>query len=101
MFEKYKVGDLITPKLMHGEEVISTLHSQDEKTISVKKALTLMQGPQGLAFGNFFASSKQANVVTISSKQIIAHDFTGDKVKDEYIRVTSNVVQAPKPKIIT
>ena len=49
MFEKYKDGDLITLKLMHGEEVISTLHSQTETTLQIKRALTLMQGPQGLA----------------------------------------------------
>ena len=39
MFEKYKDGDLITLKLMHGEEVISTLESQNETTLEVKKAL--------------------------------------------------------------
>ena len=39
MFEKYKDGDLITLKLMHGEEVISTLQSQTETTIEIKKAL--------------------------------------------------------------
>ena len=52
-------------------------------------------------FGNFFATARQENGVSITSNQIIADDLTGDKVKDEYIRVTSNVVQAPKPKIIT
>jgi len=97
----YKENDIVSLKLVSGEEVLGKFKSGDGDIITIEKPLVMMQGPQGLAFGNFFATSKQANGVTISSQQIIAHDLTGDKVKDEYVRVTSNVVQAPKPKIIT
>ena len=97
----YKENDIVSLKLVSGEEVLGKFKSGDGDIITIEKPIVMMQGPQGLAFGNFFATSKQENGVTISSQQIIAHDFTGDKVKDEYVRVTSNVVQAPKPKIIT
>ena len=69
MFEKYKDGDLITLKLMHGEEVIGTLQSQTETTLEIKKALTLMQGPQGLAFGTFFSTADQLGVLEDCSAQ--------------------------------
>ena len=88
MFEKYKVGDLITLKLMHGEEVISTLHSQDEKTISVKKALTLMQGPQGLAFGTFFSTAEQDKPINIAKDKITSIAYINDKIK-EYTQIFS------------
>ena len=97
----YKENDIISLKLVSGEEVLGKFKSGDSDVITIEKPLVMMHGPQGLAFGNFFATAKQTSGVTISSKQIIADDFTGDKVKDEYVRVTSNVVQAPKPKIIT
>ena len=71
MFEKYKDGDLITLKLMHGEEVISTLQSQTETTLAIKKALTLMQGPQGLAFGTFFSTADQDQDIIIAKDKIL------------------------------
>jgi hypothetical protein len=97
----YKENDIISLKLVSGEEVLGKFKPTEGDTITIEKPLVMMQGPQGLAFGNFFATSKQTNGVTIPSRQIIAHDWTGDKVKEEFIRVTSNVVQAPKPSIIT
>ena len=97
----YKENDIISLKLVSGEEVLGKFKSGDSDIITIEKPLLMMHGPQGLAFGNFFATAKQSNGVTISSQQIIADDLTGDKVKDEYVRVTSNVVQAPKPSIIT
>mgnify|MGYP001209961812 FL=1 len=97
----YKENDIISLKLVSGEEVLGKFKSGDSDVITIEKPLVMMHGPQGLAFGNFFATARQENGVSITSNQIIADDLTGDKVKDEYIRVTSNVVQAPKPKIIT
>ena len=59
MFENIKDGDLITLKLASGEEVIANFKSGADSYISIEKALVLMQGPQGLAFGTFFSTAKQ------------------------------------------
>ena len=100
MFEKYKDGDLITLKLMHGEEVISTLHSQSETTIEIKKALTLMQGPQGLAFGTFFSTDDQDKEITIAKDKVQCISVVTSKRQEEYKKVFSKVVVPEKPKII-
>ena len=101
MFEKYKDGDLITLKLMHGEEVISTLESQNETTLEVKKALTLMQGPQGLAFGTFFSTADQQKPIAIAKDKIQCITNINDKIAEEYKRVFSSIKTVDKPKIIT
>ena len=101
MFEKYKDGDLITLKLMHGEEVISTLESQNETTLEVKKALTLMQGPQGLAFGTFFSTARQDEPFNIAIDKLTSIAHINDKIADEYNRVFSKIEVPKKPSIIT
>ena len=101
MFEKYKDGDLITLKLMHGEEVISTLQSQTETTIEIKKALTLMQGPQGLAFGTFFSTAEQDKPINIAKDKITSIAYINAKIKQEYDRVFSKIEVPKKPGIIT
>ena len=100
MFEKYKDGDLITLKLMHGEEVVSTLQSQDETTIQVKQALTLMQGPQGLAFGTFFSTADQEKEITIAKDKVQCVSVVTSKIQEEYKKVFSKIEVPTKPRII-
>ena len=100
MFEKYKDGDLITLKLMHGEEVIGTLQSQTETTLEIKKSLTLMQGPQGLAFGTFFSTANQEKDISLAKDKIQCISVVNDKISEEYKKVFNKVVIPDKPKII-
>ena len=101
MFEKYKDGDLITLKLASGEEVIAKYKGNDDSSVSIEKALVLMQGPQGLAFGTFFSTANQEEVIMISKLQIISIAFINDKIEGEYKRIFSTIQTPPKPKIIT
>ena len=100
MFEKYKDGDLITLKLMHGEEVVSTLQSQNETTIYIKQALTLMQGPQGLAFGTFFSTADQGKEIAIAKDKVQCVSVVTLKIQEEYKKVFSKIEVPAKPNII-
>ena len=101
MFEKIKDGDLITLKLASGEEVIAKYKSGADAYISIEKALVLMQGPQGLAFGTFFSTAKQEDPINIAKDKIISIAFINDKIKGEYDRVFSKIEVPKKPSIIT
>ena len=101
MFEKYKDGDLITLKLASGEEVIAKYKGNDDSSVSIEKALVLMQGPQGLAFGTFFSTARQDELIMISKLQIISIAFINDKIEGEYKRIFSTIKTVDKPNIIT
>ena len=75
MFDKIKDGDLITLKLASGEEVIAKYLGKTDTYVIIEKALVLMQGPQGLAFGTFFSTAKQDEPFNIATDKIttIAH----------------------------
>ena len=100
MFEKYKDGDLITLKLASGEEVIANYKGGADSYISIEKALVLMNGPQGLAFGTFFSTAEQDKRIDISKNHVIAVAFINDKIEGEYKRIFSKVIEPAKPKII-
>ena len=102
MFDKIKDGDLVTLKLASGEEVIAKyLSKTDTRYISIEKALVLMQGPQGLAFGTFFSTAKQDEPFNIAIDKLISIAHINDKIKEEYKRVFSTIKTPEKPKIIT
>ena len=102
MFDKIKDGDLVTLKLASGEEVIAKYLSRtDTRYISIDKALVLMQGPQGLAFGTFFSTAKQDEPFNIAIDKLISIAHINDKIAEEYKRVFSTIKTPEKPKIIT
>ena len=101
MFENIKDGDLITLKLASGEEVIANYKSGTDSYISIEKALVLMQGPQGLAFGTFFSTAQQDKPINIAKDKITSIAYINDKIKEEYNRVFSTIKTPTKPKIIT
>ena len=101
MFENIKDGDLITLKLASGEEVIAKYVSGADSYISIEKALVLMQGPQGLAFGTFFSTAQQDKPMNIAKDKITSIAFINDKIQEEYNRVFSKIEVPKKPSIIT
>ena len=101
MFEKIKDGDLITLKLASGEEVIANYKGGADTYISIEKALVLMQGPQGLAFGTFFSTAKQDEPINISKDKITSVAHINDKIREVYKRVFSKIEMPNKPSIIT
>jgi len=100
MFEKYKNGNLITLKLVSGEEVIAKLKDLTSDYVSIDKALVLMNGPKGLAFGTFFATAEQNEPINIFRNKITSIANVNDKIKTEYERIFSTVKVPDKPKII-
>ena len=101
MFENIKDGDLITLKLASGEEVISKFLKMNKEYITIEKALVLMQGPQGLAFGTFFSTAEQDKPINIAKDKITSIAYINDKIKQEYDRVFSKIEVPKKPSIIT
>ena len=101
MFENFKEGNLITLKLVSGEEVIAKFKALTSDYISIDKALVLMQGPQGLAFGTFFSTAEQKEPINICRNKITSIANINDKIKQEYERVFSTIKTVVKPKIIT
>jgi len=101
MFDKIKDGDLVTLKLASGEEVIAKFTGKADTYISIDKALVLMQGPQGLAFGTFFSTAKQDEPFNIAIDKITTIAHINDKISEEYKRVFSKIEVPKKPSIIT
>ena len=100
MFEKFKEGNYVTLKLVSGEEVIAKFKALTSDYISIDKALVLMQGPQGLAFGTFFSTAEQKEPINICRNKITSIANINDKIKTEYERIFSTIKAPDKPKII-
>ena len=102
MFENIKNDELITLKLVSGEEVIARYKGMSDslKYFSIEQALVLMQGPQGLAFGTFFSTARQDEHIKIAKDKVVSVAIINDKIREEYKRIFSTIKAPDKPKII-
>ena len=99
--KEFKENDIISLKLVSGEEVIGKFKSKTTDVTTIEKALVMMHGPKGLAMGTFFATANSDNGIDILNDKLISIGLTNHKVKNEYTRVTSSVVQPTKKTILT
>jgi hypothetical protein len=83
------------------ESMIAKYVSGADSYISIEKALVLMQGPQGLAFGTFFSTAQQDKPINIAKDKITSIAYINDKIQEEYNRVFSKIEVPKKPSIIT
>ena len=103
MFENIKNDDLITLKLVSGEEVIANYKGMavSSKYFSIEKALVLMSGPQGLAFGTFLSTAKQDEHINIAKDKVVSVAHINNKIREEYKKIFSTIKTPSKPSIIT
>ncbi len=53
----YRENDIVTFKLISGEEIVAKYVSETDTSFRIYKPLSLMPGPQGMALGQALLSS--------------------------------------------
>ena len=101
MSSQFKEKDLIAIKFASGEEILAKFTSENETHIGVDSALTLMQGPQGLAMGTFFSTADPNKTMHLLKSSIISVADMNPKLHDQYNNVFNKIKTTPKPSIIT
>lgn len=85
-------NDIISLKLTTGEEALGRFAQETDDTITLKKPMSFVAGPQGLGLGPFmFSLSKNADA-TINKSTVISIVKTDDLIAKEYIKQTSGLV---------
>lgn len=88
----YNVNDVVTIKLVSGDEVIGRYQETDTGKIALKKPVTFMMGQQGIGLVPY-AFSAPDDVTLEFSLQFIVVDFKTDKtVADQYLKQTTGLL---------
>lgn len=92
--------NIITIKLVTGEEVVAKLKSTDDTSVTITKPVVIMMSPQGLAFGSFTPTMDSTEGLTLNKTAIMSVGLTLDKVAKEYTNATSSIKTPPKSSLI-
>jgi len=88
----YKFGDILTFKLMTGDELIARFSAQNEEGITVTKVMTFMMGPQGLGLVPFIFSAPEDAKILLPWKSILTSLKTDETIAKQYQKQTSSVI---------
>ena len=98
---KFKSGDIISAKLISGEEIVSKLGEETETTYEFQKPVSLAIGPQGAALTPYMITASAENLIIVVDKnKVIAIAEAQKEVCAEYTKATTGLISASAGKII-
>ena len=96
----YKENDIISFKLISGEEVVARLVAQTADHYEIYKPLSLMPGPQGLALAQTMMSSKLDHNITLTKHAVVMHSLSREEMTAAWYEATSGIKTANSSKIL-
>ena len=86
-------GDIVSIKLISGEELIARLEEETVDNVKVSKPLVVTLGPQGLGMIPFmFLGAK--NNITLKQQHILAMAISKKDAADQYLTGTTGIALA-------
>lgn len=87
----YKKGDIISIKLVTGEEIVAKFEEETDTVITVDKPMSLQLGPQGMGISQFMLTMDMDSKVTISKQNCLVIALTRKEMSDQYIQGTTRI----------
>lgn len=103
LFEKskYVEGDIISLKLISGDEIIGKYIIEDLSTVTIKKPVMIAITKNGPALAPIMMTVEPDKDFTINKSSIIFQGNTVQDIADQYIYQTTGIQPVSKGSIIT
>jgi hypothetical protein len=84
-------GEIVTLKLMSGEEMIAKYVEETGKGHKLSKPMVLSMGPQGIGMVPFAITVDIDKEITVNASAVIAVEVTEKQFADAYIQNTTGI----------
>jgi hypothetical protein len=99
--KSYQPNDIITLKLVNGEELVARYMDKTVTHWILERPLMVMASNQGVALIQSLISADINKNVEINSEHVIMHSQTVQQMVDHYIQTTTGIQTVSKGAIIT
>ena len=94
LVQTFNTGDIITSKLITGEEIIFRFVESNDSSYKITKPLVLSVTPQGVALTPFLFTAELNGEINIPKNAVIAMAHTDKQTAGQYIKGTSGIEPA-------
>jgi len=89
--KKYDDGDIVSFKLITGEEIIAKVIEDNESDYVIHKPCTIVPSQQGVGMiQSLFTVDGESNI-TVSKSHVIMHSKSVEDIKGHYIKTTTGI----------
>ena len=99
--KNYAEGDVVTFKIVNGDEIVAKIVEETDDAFTVSKPCTVMPGPQGLGLLQSLFTSDLNKSIRLEKRHVMMHAPTIHDVQNHYIRTTTGIEPISKGGIIT
>lgn len=92
MIYELKATDIVTIKMVGGDEIIGRVNAFNDKTVELSKPNLVVMAQQGFGLMPYILTAGPDVVISIDNSNIIAITKTLDQVAKQYIKQTSGLV---------
>lgn len=97
----YQEGDIVSFKLITGDEVVARIIDAGPLGFEVSKPCTVMPSPQGMGLiQSLFTAEADVNVI-LQKEHVIMHAPAIDAMQKHYIKTTTGIEPITRGSIIT
>ena len=97
----YSEGDVVSFKLVNGDEVLAKIVEVKANGWVVSKPCTVIPSPQGLGLMQSMFSAELNKNVELKAEHVMMHAETAQQIKDHYMTTTTGIQTVSKGPIIT
>lgn len=90
----YTKGDVVSVKLIGGEEVIARFESEDDKELTINKPMSVVPGPQGLGMMPWMFLANTEQDLKLRQNTIVAIAKPKKEAADQYLQGTTGIALA-------
>jgi len=98
--QRYGVGDIVTFKLVNGDEVIGRIVEDTETAFVVASPCTVVPSQQGLGLIQSLFSAETDVKVNLSKSHVMMSAESLAQMRSHYIKTTTGIDTITKPGII-
>ena len=98
---KYAEDDIVTFKIVNGDEIVAKIVEESDDAFTVMKPCTVMPSQQGLGLLQSLFTSDLNKSIRLEKRHVMMHAPTVKDVQNHYIKTTTGIEPVSAGSIIT
>ena len=98
---KYDQDDIVTFKIVNGDEIVAKIVEESDDAFTVIKPCTVMPSQQGLGLLQSLFTSDLNKSIRLEKRHVMMHAPTVKDVQNHYIKTITGIEPVSKGGIIT
>lgn len=99
--KKYHSGDIVSFKIVTGDELIARIVEETDDGYSVEKPCTVMPSAQGIGLMQSLFTADADAKITLQKQHVLMHAASIDQMQKHYIKTTTGIEPITRGSIIT